>query len=180
MAALPRWAAAARSVEIDETFYGRLEGAPKHIKAGLHSSWRNTILALVERGGSVRTFHIDGTTMGTLLPIIRVNINRETAIHDRRMESVWAARHRVRQSRNGQPLSEGMGARRRLFYFPFPTLFYQFVQLISGLIASRNRSIRTWVCRYAFRERQFRLSKYNTNHSVGVDQIYGQRTRTRL
>jgi hypothetical protein len=67
-------------VEVDETFYGKLEGAPKHIKAGLRSSWRNTILALVERGGSARTFHINGTTMGTLLPIIRVNINRETAI----------------------------------------------------------------------------------------------------
>jgi transposase-like protein len=25
-------------VEVDETFYGKLEGAPKHIKAGLHSS----------------------------------------------------------------------------------------------------------------------------------------------
>jgi transposase-like protein len=67
-------------VEIDETFQGKLEGAPERIKAGQHSSWRNTILALVERGGSVRTFHVDGTTMATLLPIIRVNVNRETAI----------------------------------------------------------------------------------------------------
>jgi transposase-like protein len=74
-------------VEVDETFYGKLEGAPKHIKAGLHSSWRNTILALVERGGSVRTFHIDGTTMATLLPIIRVNIQRESAI----MTDEWKA-----------------------------------------------------------------------------------------
>jgi tripartite-type tricarboxylate transporter receptor subunit TctC/transposase-like protein len=58
----------------------RWHDLPKHIKAGLHSSWRNTVLALVERGGSVRTFHIDGTTMASLLPIIRVNVNRETAI----------------------------------------------------------------------------------------------------
>jgi hypothetical protein len=43
-----------------------------------------------------------------------------------------------------------------------------------------NPSIRTCVRRYTIRERQFRLSKYNTNHSVGVDQIYGQRTRIRL
>jgi transposase-like protein len=67
-------------VEIDETFHGRLDGAPKRIKAGQHSSYRNTILALVQRGGAVRTFHVDGTTMATLLPIIRVNVNRETAI----------------------------------------------------------------------------------------------------
>src|SRR5271165_82066 len=43
-----------------------------------------------------------------------------------------------------------------------------------------NPSIRTCVRRYTIRERQFRLSKHNTNHSVGVDQIYGQRTRIRL
>jgi hypothetical protein len=43
-----------------------------------------------------------------------------------------------------------------------------------------NPSIRTCVRRYTIREKQFRLSKYNTNHSVGVDQIYGQRTRIRL
>jgi transposase-like protein len=69
-------------VEIDETFQGKLEGAPKHIRAGLHSSWRNTILALVERGGSARTFHIDGTTMASLLPVIRVNVTRDRD-HDR-------------------------------------------------------------------------------------------------
>jgi hypothetical protein len=36
------------------------------------------VLTLVERGGSARSFHIDGTTLGTLLPIIRVNLNRES------------------------------------------------------------------------------------------------------
>jgi hypothetical protein len=57
-------------VEIDETFQGRLEGAPKHIRAGEHSTWRCIILALVERGGSVRRFHVDGTTMAQLLPVM--------------------------------------------------------------------------------------------------------------
>jgi hypothetical protein len=67
-------------VEIDETFQGKLEGAPKRFRAGEHSTWRNTVLALVERGGSARTFHVDGLAMGQLLPIIRVNIQRETAL----------------------------------------------------------------------------------------------------
>jgi len=40
----------------------------------------NVVLALVERGGNVRTFHVDGTTTGTLLPIIRPNIQRETFV----------------------------------------------------------------------------------------------------
>jgi hypothetical protein len=39
------------------------------------------VLALLERVGSARSFHIDGTTPGTLLPIIRTNIRRESALH---------------------------------------------------------------------------------------------------
>ena len=68
------------TVEIDETFQGKQEGAPKHPGPGHPSNWRNTVLALVERGGRARTFHVDGTTIGTLLPIIRANVNRETGI----------------------------------------------------------------------------------------------------
>jgi transposase-like protein len=67
-------------VEIDETVIGKLEGAPKYSHRGYGQQWRNTVMALVERGGPVRTFHIDGTTTGTMLPIIRANIHRETAI----------------------------------------------------------------------------------------------------
>ena len=37
-------------------------------------------MTLVERGGSARSFHVDGTTIGTLLPIIRANVNRESAV----------------------------------------------------------------------------------------------------
>jgi transposase-like protein len=51
-------------VEIDETVIGRLEGSPKQKFIG----------------GSVRTFHIDGTTTGAMLPIIRANVLAETAI----------------------------------------------------------------------------------------------------
>jgi hypothetical protein len=38
-------------VEIDETIIGRVQGAPKKIKQGYHTSWRNVVLTLVERGG---------------------------------------------------------------------------------------------------------------------------------
>lgn len=37
-------------------------------------------MTLVERGGSARSFHIDGTTVGTLVPIIRANIKRESRL----------------------------------------------------------------------------------------------------
>jgi len=66
-------------VEIDETIIGRQEGMPpvKHIKG---SVYRNIVLTLVERGGAARSWHVDGTTIGTLIPIIRANVARETAI----------------------------------------------------------------------------------------------------
>ncbi len=37
-------------------------------------------LTLVERGGAARSFHVDGTTIAELKPIIRANVARETAI----------------------------------------------------------------------------------------------------
>jgi transposase-like protein len=67
-------------VEIDETVFGKLEGAPKHKFPGYGQQWRNTVLALVERGGSARMFHVDGTTVGTLIPVIRTNVRRESIV----------------------------------------------------------------------------------------------------
>jgi transposase-like protein len=67
-------------VEIDETVIGKLEGAPKRTYQGYGQQWRNTVMALVGRGGSVRTFHVDGTTTGTLLPIIHANIQAESLV----------------------------------------------------------------------------------------------------
>src|SRR5207248_2528026 len=45
-------------VEVDETFIGRIQGQPKARGGNAH---KNTVLTLVERGGSARSFHIDGT-----------------------------------------------------------------------------------------------------------------------
>jgi transposase-like protein len=66
-------------VEIDETVIGKTEGAPKKIVGG-RSGFRNVAFALVERGGSVRTFHVEGVTMATLLPIIRANIDAKSTV----------------------------------------------------------------------------------------------------
>jgi transposase-like protein len=42
---------AGKTVEIDETLQGRIDGAPTHLGPGQHNQYRNTVLALVERGG---------------------------------------------------------------------------------------------------------------------------------
>lgn len=67
-------------VEVDETVIGKLDGAPKHTFHGYGQQWRNTVLALVERGGNVRTFHVAGTTTGELVPIVRANVQSETFV----------------------------------------------------------------------------------------------------
>jgi transposase-like protein len=66
-------------VEIDETLFGFQEGAnSKTIRQA--GQFRNVVMTLVTRGGSARSFHVDGTTHGQILPIIRANIQRETAV----------------------------------------------------------------------------------------------------
>ncbi len=64
-------------IEIDETFIGRQEGQPKRRAGWGH---KNTVMTLVERGGSARSFHVEGTTSGQLLPIIRANISKEAFV----------------------------------------------------------------------------------------------------
>ncbi|WP_038967848.1 IS1595 family transposase [Bradyrhizobium diazoefficiens] len=64
-------------VEADETFFGRIDGMPKGKAAWAH---KNVVLTLVERGGSARSFHIDGVRTGDILPIIRENLSREAQL----------------------------------------------------------------------------------------------------
>jgi transposase-like protein len=64
-------------VEVDETFIGRKEGVEKAKAAYGH---KNAVLSLVERGGSVRSFHVDSVRKQDVLPIIEANIERETRV----------------------------------------------------------------------------------------------------
>ncbi|WGJ14081.1 IS1595 family transposase [Methylocapsa sp. D3K7] len=63
-------------VEADETFIGKKEGSTKRRGHG----HKNAVLSLVERGGQVRSFHVDGTSAADVMPIIRKNVARETAM----------------------------------------------------------------------------------------------------
>jgi len=62
-------------VEVDETFIGRIEGTEP--KAGFVRH-KNTVLTLVERGGSARSFHIEEATKEHIVPIINANLSRES------------------------------------------------------------------------------------------------------
>lgn len=65
------------TVEVDETFIGMRKGAVKR-RGYAH---KNAVLSLVDRDTKqVRSFHVDGTSAGDLVPILRANIAKETAI----------------------------------------------------------------------------------------------------
>jgi transposase-like protein len=62
-------------VEVDETFIGR-KAAVQAKPGWVHH--KHTVLTLVERGGSVRSFHIDEATKENIVPIVRANLDRES------------------------------------------------------------------------------------------------------
>ena len=68
---------AGETVEVDETFIGRQEGQPKR-RAGY--GHKNTVLTLVQRGGSARSFHVDSVRVADIAPVIRENLKRESAM----------------------------------------------------------------------------------------------------
>jgi transposase-like protein len=59
-------------VEVDETIYGRAATHPKGRrlpnKSIVNSAHKNVVLSLVERGGSVRSYHVAGSTTNELSP----------------------------------------------------------------------------------------------------------------
>jgi transposase-like protein len=63
-------------VEADETFIGRKEGSIKRRGHG----HKNAVLSLVERGGRVRSFHVDGVSAADIVPIVKANVAKETAM----------------------------------------------------------------------------------------------------
>ena len=63
-------------VEVDETFIGKREGV--EVRRGY--AHKNVVLSLVERGGSVRSFHVDSTKKVDVLPIVEANIDRESRL----------------------------------------------------------------------------------------------------
>ncbi len=63
-------------VEVDETFIGQKANVPKR-RGYAH---KHAVLSLVERGGMVRSFHVDGVSAAYIVPILRANIVKETAV----------------------------------------------------------------------------------------------------
>ena len=64
-------------VEADEAYIGRKKGW-KPQPGGAH---KNAVVSLVERGGSVRSFHVPSADAETVAKIVRENVHKEARIH---------------------------------------------------------------------------------------------------
>jgi transposase-like protein len=77
-------------VESDETYIGTVDGEGgreaararlRRAKSGRPGrSHKNAVLTLVERGGSARSFHIDGAAISDIMPLVRTNVSREATV----------------------------------------------------------------------------------------------------
>ena len=74
-------------VEVDETYIGRKEGRKKARSGYGH---KRAVLSLVERGGSVRSFHVERATVAEIVPIVRANVNRESQLLTDESRLYWS------------------------------------------------------------------------------------------
>jgi transposase-like protein len=77
-------------VEADETYYGnskerkvseRREAEGRAYTKGGKRAYKRAIVALVERGGNVRSFHVENADKATVSRIVTENVARETRLH---------------------------------------------------------------------------------------------------
>ncbi|MDX2275320.1 MAG: IS1595 family transposase [Hyphomonadaceae bacterium] len=88
---LPPMGGEGKVVEADETYFGKVENAPevradgkpfKHPRNRQRGpANRRPIVALVERGGAVRTFHVEDAGIKTIAHILRRNVDPKSVLH---------------------------------------------------------------------------------------------------
>jgi transposase-like protein len=68
-------------VEADETYFGAKQGETQRARHTRGPASKRVVLALVERGGSARTFHVERADKATVTKIASENVERETYLH---------------------------------------------------------------------------------------------------
>lgn len=69
-----------KTIEADETYFGRRKGVKK-VGPGGHHRGMMAVVGLVQRGGKVRTFHVDKANKTVVLGIVQENVKCESALH---------------------------------------------------------------------------------------------------
>lgn len=83
---LPQLGGAGKIVEADETYFGNVESKkmrtnPTARRKGRGPANKRAVVALVERGGKVRTFHVPRADKKTVAAIVADNIAHESNLH---------------------------------------------------------------------------------------------------
>ena len=87
-------------VEADETFIGRKDGSIKRRGHG----HKNAVLSLVHREtGQVRSFHVDGVGAAEIIPIVKANVAKETAMMTDEGGAYFYPRRSLREPREREP-----------------------------------------------------------------------------
>lgn len=93
-AKLPPMGGEGMVVEVDETYFGKVENPPplkttgqefkarsRRRRGGGNRADKRAVVALIERGGSARTFHVAEANMETVAKIVRENIDPRSKLH---------------------------------------------------------------------------------------------------
>jgi transposase-like protein len=100
LAPLPPMGGPGKIVEADETYFGKAEKqrtSPQRARDNRpftkrgHFKNNRPIVALVERGGNVRTFHVPVADKATVTKIVRENIDRESRLHTDESRLYWGS-----------------------------------------------------------------------------------------
>lgn len=75
-----------KTVEADETYIGLKKG---HKKARAGYGHKRAVVSLVERGGMVRSFHVDRATVSEVVPLLRKNVSRESRLMTDESRLYW-------------------------------------------------------------------------------------------
>ena len=86
--AVPPMGGPGKVVEIDEAYHGTVDEARvskqrkgRPYKLRKHIGQKRAIVSLLERGGSVRSFHVPTADAATVAKIVRENVHKEARIH---------------------------------------------------------------------------------------------------
>lgn len=74
---LPPMGGAGKTIEADETYIGKKAGAV--VRAAYHH--KMAVVSLVERGGQVRSFHVDAANKATISKLVRENVSLESTLN---------------------------------------------------------------------------------------------------
>jgi transposase-like protein len=95
---LPPMGGAGGIVEADETYFGEIDEARvskqrqgRPYKRRKHVGTKRAIVSLVERGGSVRSFHVPTADQATVEKIVKENIAKESKLHTDESKLYWNA-----------------------------------------------------------------------------------------